>query len=141
MASLVYKSIVNRMSGKTIPEYHYHDYGSLVSLGRYGTVGNLMGNLTGSVMLEGWLAGGLSAGDVIVQDPSPPPEIVSLLQKHGVTHVEKLTETTLDAPPAVILMAVKPQIMRQVCEGMRDAVQARRPLIVSVAAGDDDEVM
>ncbi|MDX1574132.1 MAG: NAD(P)/FAD-dependent oxidoreductase [Methylophaga sp.] len=57
MASLVYKSIVNRMSGKTIPEYHYHDYGSLVSLGRYGTVGNLMGNLSrGSMMIEGFMA-------------------------------------------------------------------------------------
>ncbi|HET8807891.1 MAG TPA: NAD(P)/FAD-dependent oxidoreductase [Methylophaga sp.] len=57
MASLVYKSIVNRMSGKTIPEYHYHDYGSLVSLGRYGTVGNLMGNLSrGSMMIEGFIA-------------------------------------------------------------------------------------
>ncbi len=57
MASLAYKSMVNRMSGKTIPEYHYHDYGSLVSLGRYGTVGNLMGNLSrGSMMIEGFMA-------------------------------------------------------------------------------------
>lgn len=57
MASLVYKSIVNRLSGKPIPEYHYHDYGSLVSLGRYGTVGNLMGNLSrGSMMIEGLMA-------------------------------------------------------------------------------------
>lgn len=57
MASLVYKSIVNRMSGKPAPEYHYHDYGSLVSLGRYGTVGNLMGNLSrGSMMIEGLMA-------------------------------------------------------------------------------------
>lgn len=57
MASLVYKSIVNRMKGKPLPEYHYHDYGSLVSLGRYGTVGNLMGNLSrGSMMIEGLMA-------------------------------------------------------------------------------------
>ncbi|MCX4189738.1 NAD(P)/FAD-dependent oxidoreductase [Methylophaga sp. OBS3] len=57
MASLVYKSIMNRMTGKIIPEYHYHDYGSLVSLGRYGTVGNLMGNLSrGSMMIEGFMA-------------------------------------------------------------------------------------
>lgn len=57
MASLVYKSIVNRMKGKPVPEYHYHDYGSLVSLGRYGTVGNLMGNLSrGSMMIEGLMA-------------------------------------------------------------------------------------
>lgn len=57
MASLVYKSIRMRMAGKEAPEYHYHDYGSLVSLGRYGTVGNLMGNLSrGSMMIEGLMA-------------------------------------------------------------------------------------
>lgn len=57
MASLVYKSIANRMKGKDAPEYEYHDYGSLVSLGRYSTVGNLMGNLSrGSMMIEGMMA-------------------------------------------------------------------------------------
>lgn len=35
----------------------------------------------------------------------------------------------------VVVLAVKPQIMREVCEKLRDAVQARKPLIVSVAAG------
>ncbi|MDB2705239.1 NAD(P)/FAD-dependent oxidoreductase [Pseudomonadota bacterium] len=57
MASLVYKSITNRMKDKDIPEYHYHDYGSLVSLGRYSTVGNMMGSLSkGSLMIEGFMA-------------------------------------------------------------------------------------
>ena len=57
MASLVYKSIARRMKDKSIPEYHYHDYGSLVSLGRYSTVGNMMGNISsGSLMIEGFMA-------------------------------------------------------------------------------------
>jgi len=57
MASAVYKSIVNRMNDKPIADYHYHDYGSLVSLGRYSTVGNMMGNLSkGSMMIEGFMA-------------------------------------------------------------------------------------
>lgn len=57
MASLVYKSIINRTKDKELPEYEYHDYGSLVSLGRYSTVGNLMGNLSrGSMMIEGFMA-------------------------------------------------------------------------------------
>jgi len=57
MASLAYKSIVRRMAGKSIPDYHYHDHGSLVSLGNYSTVGNMMGNLSkGSLMIEGFLA-------------------------------------------------------------------------------------
>lgn len=57
MASLTYKSIARRMADKPIPEYHYHDYGSLVSLGKYSTVGNMMGSLSkGSLMIEGFMA-------------------------------------------------------------------------------------
>jgi len=57
MASVVYKSIINRMKGKDVPEFSYHDYGSLVSLGKYSTVGNMMGNLSkGSLMVEGFFA-------------------------------------------------------------------------------------
>jgi len=43
-----------------LPEYKYVDYGSLVNLSSYTTVGNMMGNLlgkwTGSVMIEGVIA-------------------------------------------------------------------------------------
>lgn len=35
----------------------------------------------------------------------------------------------------VILLAVKPQVMRPVCEALRPAVQANRPLLISIAAG------
>ncbi len=58
MASTVYKSLVYRLKGRTpLPEFHYHDYGSLVSLGRYSTVGNMMGALSrGSLMIEGFIA-------------------------------------------------------------------------------------
>lgn len=56
-AALLVKSIQRRMRGEALPEYHYRDYGSLVALGRYSTVGNLMGSLTGgSVMIEGAMA-------------------------------------------------------------------------------------
>ncbi|RME35411.1 MAG: NAD(P)/FAD-dependent oxidoreductase [Gammaproteobacteria bacterium] len=59
-ASLLYRSIRRRLKGKPLPEYRYVDYGSLVNLSRYTTVGNLMGNLlgrwSGSVMLEGVIA-------------------------------------------------------------------------------------
>lgn len=55
-ASLLVKSLRARIEGKALPEYKYTDYGSLISLSKFSAVGNLMGNLTGSVMLEGWLA-------------------------------------------------------------------------------------
>ena len=35
----------------------------------------------------------------------------------------------------VLLLAVKPQVMRNVCTGLREVAQARKPLIVSIAAG------
>ena len=55
-ASLLAKSLKLRIEGKALPEYTYKDYGSLISLSHFSAVGNLMGNLTGNVMLEGWLA-------------------------------------------------------------------------------------
>lgn len=55
-ASLMVKTICARINKKPLPEFKYKDYGSLVSLGKYSTVGNLMGNLTGSVMIEGFFA-------------------------------------------------------------------------------------
>jgi NADH dehydrogenase len=55
-ASLLAKSLRLRLKGQPLPEYRYRDYGSLISLASFSAVGNLMGNLTGSVMLEGWLA-------------------------------------------------------------------------------------
>ena len=55
-ASLLVKSLCRRLAGRTLPAFRYRDYGSLVSLGKYSTVGNLMGNLTGSVMVEGFFA-------------------------------------------------------------------------------------
>ncbi|MEE9355974.1 MAG: NAD(P)/FAD-dependent oxidoreductase [Methylococcaceae bacterium] len=55
-ASTLHKSLVNRIQGKALIPYTYRDYGSLVSLGKYSTVGNLMGNLMGSVSIGGLIA-------------------------------------------------------------------------------------
>ncbi len=55
-ASTLSKSIVNRLQGGKLVKYVYLDYGSLVALGKYTTVGNLMGNLMGSVSIGGFIA-------------------------------------------------------------------------------------
>jgi NADH dehydrogenase len=55
-ASALYKTLINRLSGKPPVKFVYYDYGSLVSLGKYTTVGNLMGNLMGSVSVGGFIA-------------------------------------------------------------------------------------
>lgn len=55
-ASLLAKSLRRRLQGKPVLDYRYHDYGSLVAMGRYTTVGNLMGGLAGSMMVSGFFA-------------------------------------------------------------------------------------
>jgi NADH dehydrogenase len=55
-ASTLAKSIVNRLKGGQLVKFTYHDYGSLVSLGKYTTVGNLMGSLMGTVSIGGFIA-------------------------------------------------------------------------------------
>ena len=57
-ASLLYKTVKKRVAGKLdYPHYQYRDYGSLVNLGRYTTVGNLMGAVSGgSMYIQGLFA-------------------------------------------------------------------------------------
>ena len=57
-ANLLFKSMKLHVKGKThLPRYVYKDYGSLVNLGTYSTVGNLMGSLIGdSMFIEGIIA-------------------------------------------------------------------------------------
>ena len=56
-ASHLYKQLQRRIAGKPMEDYRYRDFGSLVSLGAYSTVGSLMGNLIGgSMMIEGRIA-------------------------------------------------------------------------------------
>jgi NADH dehydrogenase len=57
-ASMLVKTINCRLKGKPLPEYTYRDFGSLVNLGKYTTVGNLMGGLTGGdLFIQGTIAG------------------------------------------------------------------------------------
>ncbi len=49
--------IRRRLAGKPLRAYRYRDFGSLVSLGEFSTVGNMMGALVGgSLMVEGYFA-------------------------------------------------------------------------------------
>jgi NADH dehydrogenase len=56
-ASHMVKQIQNRLRHKPLAAWRYRDFGSLVSLGEYSVVGNLMGSLSGgSLWIEGWFA-------------------------------------------------------------------------------------
>lgn len=55
-AATLAKTIRRRLKGQHPLDYTYRDYGSLVALGRYSTVGSLMGGLVGSMMISGYIA-------------------------------------------------------------------------------------
>jgi NADH dehydrogenase len=51
------KQLRRRLAGHAVEPWHYRDFGSLVSLGQYSTVGSLMGKLVGSsFFVEGYFA-------------------------------------------------------------------------------------
>ena len=57
MASHMLGQINRRLAGEALTPFVYRDFGSLVSLGRYSTVGSLMGFLVGrSMFIEGLFA-------------------------------------------------------------------------------------
>ncbi|WP_299352233.1 pyrroline-5-carboxylate reductase [uncultured Shimia sp.] len=79
----------------------------------------------GSAMLQGWLAQGLPAASVWVQDPFPSDWV-----KASGVHVNQ----TLPEAPAVVLVAVKPQIMAEALPILQP-MGNRDTLFLSVAAG------
>ena len=85
----------------------------------------------GGALLEGWLAGGINPKQIYIQDPNPPEECRVLIDKHGIA----ANAAQDDIPdPAIVLLAVKPQIMDKVLSGLGGLVRPGA-LYVSVAAG------
>lgn len=57
MADVVFANLCRIFEGRALKSFTYQDYGSLVSLSRYSTVGSLMGGLIGGKLaIEGMLA-------------------------------------------------------------------------------------
>ena len=56
-AAHLYRMMPRRLRGEAVRPFEYRDFGSLISLGKFSTVGSLMGGITrGSVMIEGFFA-------------------------------------------------------------------------------------
>jgi pyrroline-5-carboxylate reductase len=97
--------------------------------------GNLLlagaGNM-GGALLAGWLARGLDPRRLIVQDPAPAPAIRDLLQRHQINAVSLANKQS--EPPAVLVLAVKPQVVDLVLPSLSKLVGANTT-VLSVAAG------
>lgn len=86
----------------------------------------------GYALLSGWLEGGLEPERILVQDPAPQPRIASELGAKGITaHAEV---AALPEPPAVVLVAVKPQVMNHVLPQLARLL-GPRSVVMSIAAG------
>jgi pyrroline-5-carboxylate reductase len=79
----------------------------------------------GTAMLEGWLAGGLPPGSVWINDPNPSEWV----QEQGIN-----LNADLPDDPAIVLVAVKPQIMRDALPSLAQLGNGTT-LFLSVAAG------
>lgn len=86
----------------------------------------------GGALLAGWLERGLDPRQIVVQDPAPPPESAALLSKHGIE--TRQPGTALSEPPAIMVVAVKPQVMDQVFPELATQV-GPDTVVLSVAAG------
>ncbi len=89
------------------------------------------GNMAGA-LIGGLLADGLPPDKLIAADPNPAQR-AALSEMRGI-------ETTASNEEAVsgadtVVLAVKPQTLKDVAEALAASVQATRPLIISIAAG------
>ena len=100
-----------------------HDTGGIALIGG----GNMARSLVG-----GLVARGHAGGSIHVAEPVPALR-EALAADFGVTVSGEAAQAVVGASTWVL--ATKPQVLRNVCEGLADVAQRTRPLVVSIAAG------
>ncbi len=85
----------------------------------------------GMALLQGWLESGLDPAGLTIQDPEPSDELRRLAAGKGLVLNPDIEDMP---PPAVVILAVKPQIMDSVLPGLQRLVRDRT-VFLSVAAG------
>lgn len=86
----------------------------------------------GAAMLSGWLASGLDPKLVVIQDPAPSGDAADLATRYQLRTEPSLAQ--LDQPPAVIVVAVKPQVIDGVLSSLA-SLAGRDTVMLSIAAG------
>lgn len=89
------------------------------------------GNMAAS-LIGGLLADNLQAGQITVTDPNPRSRDY-LAENFGVHTTQDNAAAVAEAD--VVVLAVKPQLLQAVATALAPAVQARQPLVITVAAG------
>ena len=88
--------------------------------------GNMASALAGGLLARGWRAADISLSDAY------PDALVQHAQRGLFTTTDN---RALVERSDVLVLAVKPQVMAEVLKPLADIVQARQPLIISIAAG------
>lgn len=88
------------------------------------------GNM-GGALLDGWLKSGLSPDAVMIVDPVMTEAGTA---PAGIACVAQVGDLP-DCAPAMVMLAVKPQIMESVAAGYIDWVKASGAAVISIAAG------
>lgn len=83
-------------------------------------------------LIGGLLTSGSDANSFWVSDPNA--ESLAAVREMGVKHTTHDNGEAVAAADVVVL-AVKPQYLQNVAEGLRAAVASQQPLVVSIAAG------
>ncbi|MCC5904288.1 MAG: pyrroline-5-carboxylate reductase [Halomonas sp.] len=95
------------------------------------------GNMAGAI-IGGLIESGVAPSDITATAPNES-ELASLKQRLGVSTQTDNNAAVKDAN--VVVLAVKPQIMRSVCEALSTSVQQQSPLVISIAAGLDADTI
>ena len=96
-------------------------------------VGLIGGGNMARAIAGGLLRGGMRATDILIAEPSPEQCEVLRQELYGAMVIND--NAIVAAQSETLLFAVKPQILRDVCQDLTTTVQQHKPLIISIAAG------
>ena len=96
-------------------------------------VGLIGGGNMARAIAGGLLRGGMRATDILIAEPSP--EQCEVLRQELYGAMVNNDNAVVAAQSETLLFAVKPQILRDVCQDLATTVQQHKPLIISIAAG------
>ncbi len=89
------------------------------------------GNMAAS-LISGLVADGYDPDHIAVSDPDED-KLAALATRFGIRITPDNAKAVADAD--VVVLAVKPQVLEPIARALAEAVQQRRPLVISIAAG------
>jgi pyrroline-5-carboxylate reductase len=96
------------------------------------TIGFIGGGNMATSLLGGLVSDNCQPGNIQVAEPDAARR-EALANRYGITTTAD--NNALAAAVDVVVLAVKPQVMPEVCRGIANTVQEKQPLILSIAAG------